>query len=112
MAKKTNLDETAQERDTRLIFDQIGDLVPRPEKVAWNKKATTMSKLITSIRPLEDQILELLNQKQPIMDEISELRKDMVNTCIHPSKYLLLKSNGIVVCKFCNKQFKINLSEQ
>jgi hypothetical protein len=30
----------------------------------------------------------------------------MIKECIHPHE-LLIESDGVIICKFCNKKFKI-----
>ena len=65
-----------------------------------------MVKLLAKLRPLEEQILELQAQKIPIFDEVQEVRKTMVNECIHPYEYLVVKEDH-VLCKFCNRRISI-----
>ena len=60
-----------------------------------------MVKLLAQLQPIEDQLLLLQSQKTPIFDNIQILRQQMVNECIHPYEYLIIKT-GYVECKFCN----------
>ena len=66
-----------------------------------------MQDLIKQLKPIEQQILDLFQQKQPLMDKIAALRAQMVNECVHPKSYLVEKSDGTVYCKFCEKRIKV-----
>jgi hypothetical protein len=66
-----------------------------------------MVSLLATLRPLEEQILKLINEKQPILDKVAELRIVMQAECVHPFEYLVHK-DSFIECKFCNK--RMNLS--
>jgi hypothetical protein len=99
--------ETEEEMYVRTIKETISNVATRNEKVSWNRKMDNMQTLIEKINPLEDQITELIAQKQPIMDGIQSLRQEMVNNCVHPFDHLIVKDDH-VVCKFCFKKFVVN----
>jgi len=98
--------ETFEQARIRQIFETISNHANRSEKMSWNRKMDNMVKLISKIRPLEEKILELTSQKQPIMDQIAQLRQDMLTECVHPFEYLVFKDDH-VVCKFCDKRINI-----
>jgi hypothetical protein len=64
-----------------------------------------MVSLIAKLKPIEDQILDLMTAKTPILDDIASLRREMVKDCIHPYTSLVDLGNGTARCKFCNKSF-------
>ena len=102
--------ETQREQEIRQVLERIANVANRSEKTSWNRKMDNVVKLLMTLEPIEDEILQLiLSKKTPIMDEIGELRKLMVKECVHPFEYLTINENdpdNIVTCKFCNK--KIN----
>jgi len=66
-----------------------------------------MVKLISQLTPIEEKILEImLKEKQPILDQINDLRTSMINECVHPFDQLVLKDDHIL-CKFCNRKVGI-----
>jgi hypothetical protein len=103
--KKIEGETTGQKRE-RHIFESISGNATRSEKISWNRKMDNMVKLLTTLRPIEEEILALILKKQPILDEVQTLRITMVNECVHPFEYLVLK-DGYVECKFCNKKISI-----
>jgi len=48
----------------------------------------------------------LIAKKQPIYDEMQEIREVMVDECIHPFDFLEVKDDH-VLCKFCNRKLKL-----
>lgn len=104
--RKTPENETAEERKIRHTKEKIANGPPRAEKVSWNRKLANLEALYAKITPLEDQILDLIAQKQPIYDEMQEMRNTMVDECIHPFDYLVVKDDHIL-CKFCNRRMKV-----
>jgi len=77
------------------------------EKLAWVRKRKKIKELIDTIKPIEDSILQLIGQKQPIIDEIVELRAIMVKDCIHPEDSLI-HHGSYIHCKFCDKNIRFN----
>lgn len=98
--------ETPEQTASRQTLEKIADAATRSEKVAWDRKMDNMVSLIAKLRPIEDQILELMSAKQPILDDIAELRREMVRDCVHPYTHLVDK--GIhQECKFCGRTFRV-----
>ena len=105
MAKKRKPEnETEEEKRLRLQFEAISNNANRSEKTSWNRKMDNMVNLMASLRPIEQKILDIWEkEKNPIMDNIHELRKTMINECIHPYEYLVEK-DGVIICKFCERR--------
>jgi hypothetical protein len=81
----------------------------------WYRKLKNLQALVADANTIEQQILELQEQKMPIYDEIAQLRSTMVDECCHPLEFLLeqdnWEENGItyklVKCKFCERTLSI-----
>lgn len=105
--RKKPEDETTEESKHRHLLEHIANFSSRSEKTSWNRKMDNMVKLLSKLPDIEDKIFEIMkNEKQPVLDEISELRRSMVFECIHPFEQLALHETH-VVCKFCNRSFGI-----
>lgn len=101
-------DETIEQAEVRRVLEQIADNATRSEKVSWDRKMDNMVKLLAKLRPIEEQIIDLLAQKGPLLDEVQELRRDMVKECVHPYTHLTFNDNdNTIVCKFCERKFAI-----
>jgi len=109
MARRKKPDnETIDQAEVRRILEIIADYAPRSEKVSWDRKMDNMVRLLAKLRPLEDEILGLFALKGPLIDEIFELRKDMVTDCVHPYTHLTFNEHDkTIVCKFCERKFAI-----
>ena len=94
--------ETQDETVVRQVLETIANHATRSEKTAWERKRNNMDLLVKQLRPLEDKIMEIRAKMNPIYDDISTLRKDMVDDCIHPFDMLIHKGDH-VDCKFCGK---------
>ncbi|TFG94962.1 hypothetical protein E4H12_14210 [Candidatus Thorarchaeota archaeon] len=108
--KKKPEGETPEQTRSRRAIETISNAASRSEKVSWDRKMDNMVKLMSTLRPLEDQILELMAQKQPIFDEIAALRADMIVDCVHPFTHVIFKQTDegdVVSCKFCMKNFSV-----
>jgi len=92
--------ETTDQATVRHMLETIANHATRSEKTAWNRKRKNMESLVRQLAPLENKILELRGKMQPIYDEITESRKDMIDECIHPFDLLIHKEDHIE-CKFC-----------
>jgi hypothetical protein len=100
--------ETKEQAKIRQLFELISNRADRSEKTAWKRKASNMDKLLEDLRPIEDKILKIYaEEKQPLLDEIAELRSLMVKDCIHPFDMLVLTADGYVECKFCNRKIRV-----
>lgn len=104
--KRKPADETEQEAAIRKELEKVANVASRSEKTSWNRKMNNMVKLLALLRPIEDKILELSAQKEPIFDEIQLLRATMRKECVHPFEYLIRKDDHIL-CKFCDKRIGI-----
>lgn len=99
--------ETQEEAQIRQELETIANTASRSEKTSWNRKMNNMVSLLAKLKPIEDQILELMKQKETIFDQIQELRGVMVQECIHPFEQLVYKEDHIE-CKFCNRRLNLN----
>ena len=103
--KKKPEDETEEQRLQRVKFEQVSNHANRSEKTSWNRKLDNMVKLIARLRPIEEKILTIIaEEKNPIMDDISKVRKQMIVECVHPYEYLVQDDDGAVRCRFCEKR--------
>lgn len=106
--RKKPVDETVEQSEVRRILETIADNATRSEKVSWDRKMDNMVKLLAKLRPIEDQIVDLLAQKGPLLDDVQLLRREMVRECVHPYTHLTYDTNdGTIVCKFCERKFAI-----
>lgn len=107
--KKKPEGETPEQARIRRAIETISNAASRSEKVSWDRKMDNMVKLLARLRPIEEKIIALMAQKQPIFDEIAALRKEMVDNCTHPAAHLLAKETEegkIIQCKFCFRIFR------
>ena len=103
--KKKPENETEDQRAERLSFEKVANHANRSEKTSWNRKLDNMVKLIAKLRPIENRILDIIaEEKNPIMDEINKVRKQMILECVHPSEYLVTEESGAIRCRFCEKK--------
>ena len=109
--KKKPVNENPSEADIRLDLESVSNVASRSEKTSWNRKMNNMVKFLSLLKPIEDSILELSAQKEPIFDEIQILREAMIKECTHPYEYLLHQEDHII-CKFCNKKLGIPKREK
>jgi GTP1/Obg family GTP-binding protein len=98
--------ETAEQAEARQALEAIANHATRSEKTSWKRKRDNIEKAIAELSPIEQEILDLMAKKVPLIDKIAELRQEMVETCVHPIDQLVLHENHIV-CKFCNKRMSI-----
>lgn len=91
------------------IFTKVVNHSSKNERIAWNRKYKKLSALIEEkITPIEEQVLELIMQKQPYLDEAVAMRDVLVKECVHPREFLLTKDDHIL-CKFCNNKLNVNV---
>ncbi len=91
-----------QERDLK----NVANIKDKNEKLSWTRRKRKIEMMVEEMRPIEEQIIELQNQRQEHLDKIQELRKMMVKECIHP-KDLLVHKTTYIECKFCNAKLSI-----
>ncbi len=107
MAKRKTPEElTPEQLDEHREKDNIANHATRSEKTAWQRQHEKLEQLIKKLEPVEDKILALTTQKMTIIDELMVIRKELVETCIHPFD-MLVKHDGFMVCKFCEKKITI-----
>jgi hypothetical protein len=98
--------ETPQAAADRRIREYVSNAATRSEKTSWGRKMDNMVRLLASLDPIEQRILEISSkEKQPVLDEIQQLRQSMVQECVHPFDQLVVKENH-VECKFCTKRIR------
>lgn len=95
--------ETPEQAKVRRDMETVADFAPRSDKVAWQRKYNNMQTLIDEMEPINVKIRELIAEKQPILDQIAELRAIMVQECIHPYDMLEHVGDSNVTCKFCGR---------
>jgi hypothetical protein len=88
------------------VIQSIGEIPTQGDKLSFARKQKKMKTLLETLAPIEQAILDLVLSKDPILDEIAELRISMVDTCIHPVDHLV-QSGDVVTCKFCNRRFRL-----
>jgi len=104
--KKKPEGESTEEAKQRRILESVANNADRSEKTSWNRKMKNMVSLLTELRPIEDQIIELTAQKHEVFDRIQVLRNVMVQECVHPFEQLVLKDTH-VECKFCSRRISL-----
>jgi hypothetical protein len=109
--KRLPENETQTQSQQRRALEVIANSATRNEKVSWDRKMDNMVKLIAKLRPIEEQITDLMAQKIPLFDDISALRAEMVKDCVHPPPHLVYSTNeemgDYIECKFCCKRFAV-----
>jgi small-conductance mechanosensitive channel len=98
--------ETPEEAHKRRVLEKVANHANRSEKTSWQRKYKNMQAVYNELKPVEDEILDLLNQKQRMLDDITAMRQVMVDECIHPYELLILNEDHIE-CKFCNKKLSV-----
>jgi hypothetical protein len=92
------------DRDFQVILRNTN----KNEKLAWGRKHKKLLGLVKQTEPIQEKILELLAQKQVVLDEIIMLRKTMVRECVHSPEFLIHHGDAIE-CKFCESKIKVNV---
>ncbi len=107
MARRKKPDnETPEDANIRHLKETVSGVATRNEKVSFNRKMDNLTALLEKIRPIEDQINDLTALKIPLLDQLSELRAEMVKDCVHPYDQITYHQNHLF-CKFCNKKFVV-----
>lgn len=108
--RKKPENETPEQTQRRVKLETVANHASRSEKTAWNRKMDNLVALMAQLKPFQDQIIELEIKKMPILDQIKQLRDDMIKECVHPIDNLVVTHQAIT-CKFCNKKFGITQDE-
>jgi hypothetical protein len=104
-----NLDLFAEPVTQELALRHINAVAAhhgKNEKLAWKRKVKKMTGLICDVGIIEQQILELIAEKQPTLDAIAMLRAEMTKECIHPKDHLV-HLTSYLLCKFCENKISI-----
>lgn len=105
--RKKPENETQEEALIRQELETIANTASRSEKTSWNRKMNNMVTLLAKLKPIEDEILELVAKKSVIFDEVQTLREVMKRECIHPFDQLVYKED-YAECKFCTRKVKLH----
>lgn len=96
------------ENDPKVVKIIAGNAT-QSERTSWNRKRERLENIINShINPISAEIQALEQMRAPYLDEVREIREEMVATCIHPRESLAIQPDGSYQCKFCNKKMKVN----
>lgn len=107
MAKrKTPEGISTEELAAHKAKDFISNHATRSEKIAWERQFTNLQRLVKRLEPIEDKMMALITEKGQIIDDLMVLRRELVETCIHPFEHLVTHDNYII-CKFCEKKMAI-----
>lgn len=91
-----------------IINDQLAKQIISSRQLAdrqsWDRKYKKLLKLVDEINTLSNKILELEEEKLPILDKIELLRNELTDDCVHPVDLCVPIENQTVLCKFCNKK--------
>lgn len=95
------------EKTIRAHIMRVAGVRDKNEKLSWTRKFKNLeSKVADELSPIEEQIAALLVKKNRLLDEIQEVRTELVKECVHPTSYLVHMGNHIQ-CKFCNAKLSI-----
>lgn len=103
--KKEN--ETPEEAAIRRKLEKVANNANRSDKVSFDRKMENLVKFRAKLKPIEEEILTLMEKKNDIIDELMELRREMVNECVHPYEHLAVQEDGTVKCRFCEKVIQL-----
>lgn len=93
------------EEQVKKDIDTIAGNSKNDAKLAWRRKKKKLEEVLEELKPYEDKILALYEERVPIMDKMEKIRQAMVVECIHPKDQLVHKGTH-VECKFCDKIIK------
>lgn len=95
------------EKTVRAHIMRVAGVRDKNEKLSWSRKKKNLeAKIADELVPIEEQIAVLLAKKNKIIDEVQEVRTELVRECVHPTDYLVHMGNHIK-CKFCNAKLSI-----
>lgn len=84
-------------------MNKIANLPDRSEVRSWERKCVSLAKMLQEMEPFDEQILAIIRERQPLIQEIEDLRAQMVQECIHPIEHLVDRGD-FVHCKFCDRK--------
>jgi hypothetical protein len=76
------------------------------ERLSWKRKKDKIEAMVKELEPIEDEILALIEKRKPFIEQIEELRAEMIKECVHP-KDQLVHYGTHVVCKFCDARITV-----
>ena len=79
----------------------------KADKIMFARKREEMDEVLSRLREAEIEIQELIAKKQPLMDQLEEMRQKIVPICVHPTNLLVENADGTISCKFCNKKIRV-----
>lgn len=88
-------------------FQIVAKCSDKNERLAWGRKRKKMDEIVKKLQPLEDAILEIVKKKEPILEELRELRELMTRECVHLEEFLV-HHGGYILCKFCDARLAVN----
>lgn len=91
------------DNETTPEMDYIASLPTKSEVKSWERKCVALAKLLDLLAPIDEQVLEILRERQPLINEIEDLRHIMTQECIHPLEHLV-SSPKFIHCKFCDRR--------
>lgn len=101
------LDNIEENPEHRAALETIASHAIKGEVAAWVRKRKSIERIVeNSIRPLEDEIIKLNTQLQPLYDQLKTMRAEMVEFCIHPIDMLVIMDDH-VLCKFCDARMAV-----
>lgn len=83
----------------------VSKFADKNQRLSWRRKKTRMENLLKELEPLNEEALQLVLRKQPILDKVETVRQKMILECVHPSDYLVHKGTHIL-CKFCGNKIR------
>lgn len=98
--------ETPEQAKHRQLLEHIANFSTRSEKTSWHRKFDNLVKIVAKLEAYEERIFAIMAERQPILDELQELRRVMVHECVHPFEHLAITDEHIE-CKFCNRRFVV-----
>jgi len=84
-----------------LEMKYIAEHFNKNDRISWKRKRDKLDKILEEdLNPIEENILNLIKQKNEIIDKVNDVRRLMVSECVHPYDYLEHKET-FIECKFC-----------
>lgn len=92
-------------------IELIASLPIKSEVKSWERKVVALAKLLDQLKPVDEAILTILAERQPMINELEELRHQMTQECIHPVEHLVDKGS-FVLCKFCDRKLVVPSTDE
>ena len=113
MIEQEQIDSGLDSQYSTTLIDKAYHLISthatKSEVASWTRKRKLLEKLIVDqVRPMEQKLMEITLELQPLYDEIQQSRTEMVRTCIHPKDLIVHdETTNTFICKFCDKRMNI-----